>query len=151
MKPNKKLIAAAFAVFAMSSAQAADNHTITVNAVVSGTCKFISGASSIDMTLDPTLSTNLTGTSNIQYRCTKGTVPSFVYASGSTGAAGSGELRKNGEMIPYSFAAVPGGNGQGMAPGLERTLAVTVTVNQADAANVTPETYTDTVAITLTP
>ena len=151
MKSNKKMLAAAFVVFAMTSAQAADNHTITVNAVVGGTCKFITGSSSINMNVDPTLSTNLTGTGNIQYRCTKGTVPIFIYTSGSTGAPDGGELRKNGEMIPYTFSAIPGGNGQGMAPGLERTLAVTVTVNQANAANVTPETYTDTIVIALTP
>ena len=151
MKPSKKLIAAAFAALAMTGAQAADNHIITVNAVVNGTCKFNSAASTINMTLDPTLATNVSQTGTVQYVCTKGTAPAFALESGSTNSATGGNLGNAGETIPYTFSSTSGGSGTGMAAGQEKTLSVTVTVNQANAANVTPGTYTDTIAITLAP
>jgi spore coat protein U-like protein len=38
-----------------------------------------------------------------------------------------------------------------MGTGNDKTLGLAVSVNQANAANVTPAVYTDTIAITLTP
>ena len=38
-----------------------------------------------------------------------------------------------------------------MGAGNDKTLAVSVSVNQANAANVTPAVYTDSIAVTLTP
>lgn len=154
MKPTKKLIAAACACAALMMSglsQAADSHTITVNATVAGTCKFNSGTSTVSMTLDPTLATNVSQSGSVQYRCTKGTAPAFALSSGSTSSATGGNLVNGAESIPYTFTSVSGGNGTGMAAGQEKTLSVTVTVNQANAANVTPATYSDTIAITLTP
>lgn len=152
MKPSKKLIAAACAALMMAgAAHAADSHTITVNATVAGTCKFNSATSTVSMTLDPTLSTNVNQSGSVQYRCTKGTTPAFALSSGSTSSAVGGNLVNGAESIPYTFTSVSGGDGTGMAAGQEKTLSVTVTVNQANAANVTPATYSDTIAITLTP
>jgi spore coat protein U-like protein len=151
MKPSKKLIAAAFAVLAMNSAHAADNHTINVNAVVNGTCIFNTGSSNINMTLDPTATTVITGASTIQYRCTRGTTPVFAMTSGSTGSGAGGNLVLGTESIAYTYSSVNGGDGTGMAAAQAKDLTVTVSVNQANAANVTPGTYTDTIAITLNP
>jgi spore coat protein U-like protein len=55
------------------------------------------------------------------------------------------------ESIPYTYTSVAGGSGTGLASGQEKTLTVTVSVDQTTAANVTPATYSDTIAITLTP
>ena len=150
MKPTKKLIAAA-AMLICGVVQAADNHTITVNATVAGTCKFTSAASTVNLTIDPTAATNVSQAGSVQYRCTKGTSPVFDLASGSTGSDSGGNLVNGAESIPYTFASAGSAAGTGMAAGQEKTLSVTVTVNQASAANVTPNTYTDTIAITLTP
>ena len=49
------------------------------------------------------------------------------------------------------WCSTSGGNGTGMGAGQDKTLGVTVTVNQANAADVTPGIYTDTIAITLNP
>lgn len=153
MKPTKKLIAAAFACAALVAglAQAADSHVITVNATVAGTCKFNSAASTIALTLDPTLATNVSQTGSVQYRCTNGTAPAFALSSGSTSSPTGGNLAFGGESIPYTFSSVSGGSGTGMAAGQEKSLSVTVTVNQGAAANVTPATYSDTITIDLTP
>lgn len=154
MKPSKRLIAAACACAALAmtgASQAADSHTITVNAAVAGTCKFNSGTSTVALTVDPTLTTNVSQTGSVQYRCTKGTNPVFALSSGSTSSSTGGNLVNGAESIPYTFASAGAVAGTGMAAGQEKTLSVTVTVNQANAANVTPNTYTDTIAITLTP
>jgi len=60
-------------------------------------------------------------------------------------------LTRAAESIAYTYTSAAGGSGTGMGNGQDKTLSVTVSVNQANAANVTPGVYTDTIAITLTP
>lgn len=151
MKSNKKLIAALVAMLVSGAAAAGDNHTVTVNATVNGTCKFNAATSNINLTLDPTASTTLTQNASILYRCTKGTAPTFALASGSTSSPTGGNLVNGAESIAYTFSSAPGGAGSGLGAGNDKTLGVSVSVNQANAANVTPNVYTDTIAITLTP
>ena len=151
MKTNKKLIAALAAMLMSTAAHAGDSHTVNINGTVSGTCKFNSPTSTVNLTIDPTLTTTVTQGANVLYRCTKGTAPTFALASGSTTSATGGNLVNGAESIPYTFTSVAGGSGTGMAAGNDKTLAVSISVNQANAANVTPATYTDTIAITLTP
>ena len=151
MKTNKKLIAVLAATLFSAAAHAGDNHSVTVNGTVSGTCKFNTPTSTVNLTIDPTLSTTVTQGANVLYRCTKGTAPTFALSSGSTSSATGGNLVNGAESIPYTFSSVTGGNGTGMGAGNDKTLAVSVSVNQANAANVTPAVYTDSIAITLTP
>jgi spore coat protein U-like protein len=154
MNTNKKWIAAACASAAllMSGAlQAADSHTITVSATVAGNCKFNAATSTVGLTLDPTATTTVSQSASVLYRCTKGTAPAFALSSGSTSSGTGGNLVNGAESIAYSYTSTSGGSGTGMGTGQDKTLDVTVSVNQANAANVTPNTYTDTIAITLTP
>ena len=150
---NKKLLAAlcAAALFVSAAAKAADSHTITVNATVVATCKFNATSTTMNLTLDPTASSTVAQTASVFYRCTKGTSPSFALASGSTSSATGGNLVRGAESIAYSYSSASGGSGSGMGSGNDKTLSVTVSVSQANAADVTPGTYTDTIAITLTP
>lgn len=151
MKTNKKLIAALAAMLMSGAAAAGDNHAVTVNATVNGTCKFNSAASTVSLTLDPTSSATTTQNASILYRCTKGTAPTFALASGSTSSATGGNLVNGSESIAYTFSSTSGGSGSGLGTGNDKTLALSVSVNQANAANVTPAVYTDSIAITLTP
>ena len=152
MKSNKTRIAAALAAILMSAAaHAGDNHSVSVNGTVSGNCKFNSPSSTVNLTIDPTASSTVTQNASVVYRCTKGTTPAFALSSGSTSSATGGNLVNGAESIPYTFSSVSGGNGTGMGAGNDKTLAVSVSVNQANAANVTPAVYTDSIAITLTP
>ena len=151
MKSNQKLIAALAALLMSGAAAAGDNHSVTVNATVSGTCKFNAASSTVSLTLDPTASTTATQGASILYRCTKGTSPAFSLASGSTSSATGGNLVNGAESIAYTFSSTSGGAGSGMGAGNDKTLGLSVSVNQANAANVTPAVYTDSIAITLTP
>ncbi len=152
MKSNKTRIALALAAILMSAAaHAGDGHSVTVNGSVTGTCKFNSASSTVNLTLDPTASATVTQTASVLYRCTKGSAPVFALASGSTSSATGGNLVNGLESIPYTFSSAAGGSGTGMGAGNDKTLSVSVSVNQANAANVTPAVYTDSIAITLTP
>lgn len=150
---NKKLLAAlcAAALLISAGAEAADSHTITVNATVVATCKFNSASSTMNLTLNPTATSTVSQSASVLYRCTKGTAPIFALASGSTNSGSGGNLVNGAESIAYTFSSAAGGNGSGMGSGQDKALSVTVSVNQANAANVTPAVYTDTIAITLTP
>lgn len=151
MKSNNKLIAAVVAMLVSGAAAAGDNHTVTVNATVNGTCKFNAGTSTVNLTLDPSASSTVTQNASILYRCTNGTAPTFALASGSTSSATGGNLVNGAESIAYTFTSTSGGSGSGMGTGNDKTFGLSVSVNQANAANVSPNVYTDSIAITLTP
>lgn len=135
------------------NASAANTHTITVNASVAAVCMFNTTSSTVSLTVDPTASTTVSGTDNVLYRCTNGTTPSFALTSSSTSSTSGGNLIQGAESIPYTFSSTGGGAGTGMGnvAANDKTLAVTVSVNQAAAANVTPGTYTDTIVVNVTP
>lgn len=136
----------------LGAAYGGDSHTITVSAAVAGNCKFQGASSStISLTIDASATTTVNQVGNVLYRCTNGTSPAFAMSSGSTSSATGGNLIQGLESIPYTYSSTNGGAGTGMGGGNDKTLAVTVSVDQANAASVTPGTYTDTIAVTLTP
>jgi spore coat protein U-like protein len=153
MKLNKKWIAAACASAAtlMSGVQAADNHSINVSATVAGQCRFNTASTDVTFNLDPSSLAVATQTAAIAYRCTKGTTPAFVFTSASTSSGVGGNLGNGTETIPYTFTTSAPVDGTGLGPMQDKTMSVDVSVNQMNAANVTPDTYTDTIAITLNP
>ena len=124
MKLKKQILALSLAVgFASIGGSAfAAPHTITVNASVAQVCKFNTAASSIALTLDPTLTTTVTGTDSVLYRCTNGTSPTFTLTSSSTSSTGGGNLLQGAETIPYTFTSTGGGAGTGMGSGNDKTL-----------------------------
>lgn len=156
MKLKKLTLAlglAAASVWMGSNAVAANSHTITVNASVAGTCKFNTASSTVALTVDPTATSTVTGADNVLYRCTNGTAPAFTLTSSSTSSGTGGNLIQGGESFPYTFTSTGGGAGTGMGnlAANDKTLAVTVSVLQSAAANVTPGTYTDTIVVNVTP
>jgi len=151
LKLKAALVTAALTM-GLGAAQGADTFTINVSAAVAGNCKFqTSSPSTINLTIDAAATTTVSQIGNVLYRCTNGTSPVFAMASGSTASATGGNLAQGLETIPYTFSSTNTGAGTGMGGGNDKTLAVTVSVNQANAASVTPGTYTDTIAVTLTP
>ena len=155
MKLRKQVLALSLAVgFAWiggNAFAAAPNPTITVNASAATVCKFTTTASTVNLTVDPTASTTVTGTDNVLYRCTNGTSPTFLLTSSSTSSTSGGNLLQGAETIPYTFSSISGGAGSGLGSGNDKTLAVTVGVDQTAAANVTPGTYTDTIIVSVNP
>ena len=71
--------------------------------------------------------------------------------SSSTASTSGGNLLQGAETIPYTFSSTSGGAGSGLGSGNDKTLAVTVSVAQSGAANVTPGTYSDTIVVNVSP
>lgn len=155
MKLRKRFLALSLAVgFASiggNAFAAGPNHTITVNASVAAVCKFNTTASTVALTVDPTTATTVSGTDNVLYRCTNGTAPTFTLTSSSTSSTSSGNLIQGAESIPYTFTSTSGVAGSGMGAGNDKTLGVTVSVDQTTAAGVTPGTYSDTIVVSVNP
>ena len=73
---------ALFGALIGDAAQAGDNASVTVNAMVIGVCKFFTASPVINITntgagsnIDPSSATTATGNAAISYRCTNGTTP----------------------------------------------------------------------------
>lgn len=148
-------ITAAAAVMAMAgTALAADSNTLTVQASVTGTCKFSSATSTLNFgSLDPSSATNPTQTTTTQFWCTKGQTPGTIAAgNGLHFASGKRQMiagGTSGDLIPYTLDLSQSGGNQGpLTPG---TLTIKGDILNADYVNKTADSYSDTVALTITP
>ncbi len=136
-------------------APAADSINVPVSANVVGVCKFSTGQtpsvvianSGVD--IDPSLAGNATGSANVLYRCTNGTVPTFALTGGATltltcAACGGATMAATMTLTP------PGSpNGQGFATNL--TLVLTGTIPSATYGTAAVGTYLGTQQVTVTP
>ena len=144
----------ALAVFAAGGAAWADTNTLTVQASVVGTCKFTSPDSTLNFPpLDPSVGTDVSGSSSTTFWCTKGVTPAFTPDLGAH--SGGGLTRRmldigSGEFIPYSLSlagdAIPSGG-----PGSPRTLTISGNVLGTNYISKPAGGYSDTVVISLTP
>lgn len=155
MKSNRiaNAIAATLLTFAAGAA-IADTNSLTVSAAVSGVCKFNSGTSTLAFgTIDPSGAANATASSNVLYRCTKGTTAAVSNAiTGARSMAGSGTAA--GETLAYALAFTSGasevGTGFG-AGGSDLTLVLGGTITPAQYQAVKAGPYAETVTLTVTP
>lgn len=154
-----KMKFAAIGLLAAGSAIAADSNTLTVNATVNGTCKFTTATSTVNIAnsggaIDPSLATNATGQTTVQFRCTNGTTSAISADNGLNFSAGSRRVRIGAttNYMPYSLAltgAAQAGTGHGA--GNEKTLTIDATIVAADHQNAAAGSYADTVLLSLTP
>ncbi len=151
-----KLGLAAAVVLMAGQAYAAGSNTVAVTATVLGRCAFNAGAGALAFgNLDPTSALDATAApTNPTFWCTKGA------AFALTDDDGVNELVANGnrmigtilpsEYIPYSMTYTPSA-ALGAGKTTPITLTLTGTVLNADYINVSADTYSDTVTITVTP
>ena len=153
----KKLLAitAAVAIVAMAgTAMAADSNTLTVQASVTGTCKFVSGTSTLNFgALDPSVGTDVNGSTTTQFWCTKGVSTDNITAG--QGANWSGTKRQmldtvSGDLIPYTLTLTPDGSANA-GPASPRTLTVDGAVLGTDYTAKSAGSYSDTVVLNITP
>jgi spore coat protein U-like protein len=148
-------ISAAIAIAAAAgTAMAADSNTLTVNASVTGTCKFSSPTSTLNFgALDPSLGTNVNGTTTTQFWCTKGVSTDAVVAdTGLNPFGGKNQMKDSvsGDVIPYTLALVKDGNANA-GPATPRTLTINGQVLGTDYTAKTAGSYSDTVVLNITP
>jgi len=152
----KKLLAitAAVAVMAMAgTAMAADSNTLTVTANVTGTCKFSSPTSSLSFgALDPSDGSDVSKTSTTKFWCTKGVTETISNNNGSNPSGTTMRMKGPGatDFIPYTLSLTKDGS-QNVGPATPRTLTIAGTVLGSDYIGASEGSYTDTVALTITP
>lgn len=156
----KKLLAIAAAAAILATAgtvMAADTNTLTVQASVTGTCKFSSPTSTLNFpALDPSVGTNVNGSTTTQFWCTKGiTTDAITAGNGSHWEAEVTAKRHmmdtvSGDFIPYSLTLTRDGNANA-GPASPRTLTIAGQVLGTDYTAKTAGSYSDTVVLNITP
>lgn len=151
----------------VSAAQASTaSDTFDVSLTITAACSITAGSSAdIDLASVASTATDLDGSSDITVKCSN-TVPYYVGLAPSSGATtGAGSLSPAGaspDDVPYQLRSTAGttgavwgnsattsavGNGvAGTGSGTDQTLTVYVT---APSANYAPDTYSDTVTVTV--
>jgi Spore Coat Protein U domain len=153
----KKLLAitAAVAVVTMAgSAFAANSNTLTVSASVTGTCKFSSPTSTLNFgALDPSVATDVNGSTTTNFWCTKGVSTDVITASNGGNFAGGKRQMKDTvstDVIPYTLTLTKDGNANA-GPATPRTLTVAGQVLATDYTAKSSGNYSDTVVLDITP
>lgn len=143
-----KAIALVAVVSASGFAAAADTGTLVATASVSGVCKFVAVPAMAFGAIDPsTVAADVTASSAVTYKCTKGTT-AVVTAPASLAMADPGVV---GSTLPFSLSIPAGAAGLGFAAGAQ-TLTISGTVALADAQAALAGTgYTKSVTLTLNP
>jgi spore coat protein U-like protein len=150
MKFEKKHLAAGIAAACsyMGASHAAGTQVITVSATVASTCKVQSGVNSIALAVDPSLTTVVSNTGTVLYRCSNGLTPTITLTSANTGVL-KGPSPATTESFAYASSNSAPVAGAGF--GTDRTLTVTVAVTQSAAAAVSAGTYTDSLTVSINP
>jgi len=139
------------------------NNTLNVTATVANACTVT--ASNLALGNVAATSTSIAGSTTISVNCPNGTAYYIGLAPSNSNTAGSGVLSGTGgntDQVPYQLSSTAGpsgtvwgntatassvGNGvSGTGTGASQTHTVYVTV---PSANYTPDTYTDTVTVTV--
>jgi hypothetical protein len=154
-------VVALLAATTATSALAADNATLTIQATVAAVCKLGTNSYNMTFALDPTLATDGTATTTVGYRCTKGTAPATFtvggQANGATGYSSTvathlvGAATGNTDKLPYKITWTnPTSTGDGLG-GTLRTFDLTGTITNADYTIVNADTYSGSIGISITP
>ena len=143
----------ALAVLAAGGAAWADTNTLTVQASVLGTCKFFSATSTLSFgALDPSVGTDVSGSTTTNYWCTKGVTALITPGFGEHRVGTTRQMIDigSGDFIPYALT-LTGDPGTSAGPGSLRTLTITGNVVGTDYISKSAGGYSDTVLISLTP
>jgi len=154
----KKLVGLAMVfglVLLTGVAFAADTNTVTVTANVVGTCRFSSGTSTLAFGgLDPSSGAPGSAATSVDFWCTNGASYSITDDDGLHELAVDGNRMEHtgtaGNFIAYGFSYNPAtGTGSGRTTPI--TLNISGTVAFADYQNALAGSYSDTVALSITP
>lgn len=149
------IAAASVALLLTGGARASDNVTVTVNATVTGVCKFFTSSPVVNLTntgtgsnIDPSSSTSATGNAAIIYRCSNGTTPTFTVPATATITCAA--CTGTPTMAP-TIASSNTGAGTGLGTGKDQTLTVTGTITQANFQNALAGLYSGTMVVSVSP
>lgn len=155
MKKLMTITMAAVLTALAGTALAADTNTLTVQANVTGTCKFSSPSSTLDFgALDPSVGANKTANTPVQFWCTKGVTETIAAGNGSNWSGTKRQMKETAsggtDLIPYTLTLTKDGSSNA-GPATPRTLTIDGEVIGSDYIGKTAGGYADTVALTITP
>ena len=163
MKRNSIVVALmAAGVFASGVAVAADTHTVNVNAVVAGTCKFMAaGPTTVNVqnnvggNIDPSLTGagNATGSATINFRCTKNATSAINVGAAVYTVPVARTLTSGANTMAYTMSLTGHSQlGQGFgAGGVDLPLVVNASITEAVWSVAAAGTYADSVVLTVSP
>lgn len=137
------------------SALAADSNTLTVTASVQGSCRFNSATSTLAFgALDPSLDTDATASTSVDFWCTRGSNYSISDDDGLYETGVDANRMRHAvtatEYIPYTLTYNPAsGTGSGRTSPI--TLDISGSILNADYVNALAGDYADTVVLSITP
>ena len=150
-----KILAASLVAAGLSFNAMADTATLTVNASVVGVCKFQAAGATLTILqagnpIDPSVSTAASGSTTIDYKCTKGLTPVFSAGNGSNFLVGR-RVSNGTDFMLYSLTLTPpAGTAAGFAAAAQQ-LAIAGGIAIADFQAVSAGAYSDSVTLTVTP
>jgi spore coat protein U-like protein len=154
MRKSMALLVVAASLAAAGAAWAADTNTLTVQANVVGTCKFVSATSTLNFgALDPSSGADVNGSTTTQFWCTKGvTTDSITAGQGLNFSGGKNQMKDSvsGEVIPYTLTLTKDGLSNS-GPAAPRTLTIAGNVLGSDYTGKSAGNYSDTVTISINP
>ena len=153
MKKLLSVLMVMFMVAMAGSALASGTNTLTVSASVTGTCKFVSGTSTLNFgALDPSSSSDTTGSGSTTFWCTKGTTQTLAAGNGANWDGTKRNMLDavSSDKIPYTLTLTPDG-GTNAGPGSPRTVTIGGTILNADYVSKSAGSYSDTVSLNITP
>jgi hypothetical protein len=149
-------------LLASGAAAALDTHTVNVNAVVAGTCKFMAaGPTTVNVqnnvggNIDPSLTGagNATGSATINFRCTKNATSSINVGATLYTVPVARTLTSGANTMGYTMTLTGHSQaGQGFgAGGVDLPLQVQASITEAVWSVAAAGTYTDSVVLTVNP
>lgn len=142
----------AAAALLSASAFAADTQNMTVQATVTAACTLVSVPTLDFGTLNQATAPVVSPAAvNVTYHCTKGQTPIFTLGAGLSASPFTGSLSNGTDTIAYTITWAAGAAGTGFGTA---ALSLPLTGSMAGGANyqnVTAGTYTQTVAVNVTP
>ena len=149
----KKTILCALLAASFAAPAIADNATLTVNATVTGTCKFTTNTFTMNFgALDPAAAGNQSQNTALTYKCTKGqAATSFSFDTDSTSPAVV-NITNGTDIIPVTLTwnnTAPVGTGFGA--GAPLSLTVNGAILGTDYVGVSAGAYTKDVAVVVAP
>ena len=148
------LIATAAAALLAGSAQASDSVSVTVNATVTGVCKFFTSSPVVNITntgsgsnIDPSSTTTASGNAAIIYRCSNGSSPTFTVPATATVTCGA----CSGATMTPAISSTNTGAGTGLGAGKDQTLTVTGQILAAGFQDAAAGAYTGSITVSVSP
>ncbi len=136
------------------SAQAGDQTTLYVSAMVLPACAFSQKASTLDFQgINPTDTNDAVRRVDFSFKCNDGASNIVFAVNGNATGSYTGNMQNGLNKLPYAleWTPPPTVQWQGLGGAAEAKVTLTGTVTQVNARQVPVGTYTDNVTISVTP